>query len=128
MHCLMRSLCIFSGASQVQYVPRYIRPGARYPLAALDPLGETSDNSALRAKLAILLDLTLPDTSPALTVAASRAGNPAGALFIPPWADARHAAAAVVRVAAEKFCKADLSFSPGEAQFKHLSDSGESST
>ena len=88
----------------VQYVPRFVRPGAQFPRAVLDGMHQPE----MVARLAQLLDLGKTDDDPSLTVSIEKSpGTPE--VFVPPWSDARAAAGAVVRAEVERFCSDSLS-------------------
>ena len=86
----------------MQYVPRFIRPGARYPNAVLDTL---RFRDGKRETLARLLDLPLPDSSTELRVVAE-AFDGRERVFTPPWTVAEQAASAVISAAVAEFCGA----------------------
>ena len=83
----------------VQYVPRFVRPGARFPRAVLDAV----HNPDVSARLARLLDLDKADNDPSLTVSVERSPG-VSETFVPPWSNARAAAGAVIRADVEQFC------------------------
>ena len=82
----------------VQYVPRFVRPGAQFPRAVLDVLPPEAPTAVLER----LLDLDLLDNDLALAVPVERGGGVE--TFVPPWDDARAASNAVIRAAVETFC------------------------
>ena len=87
----------------VQYVPRFVRPGAQFPRAVLDCVHQPE----MIARLERLLDLDKPDDEPSLTVSLDEQSG-APDIFVPPWSDARAIAGAVVRAEIERFCSNSL--------------------
>lgn len=85
----------------VQYVPRFVRPGARFPRAVLDAVHKPD----VAARLERLLDLDKADNDPSLTVSVERSPG-VSETFVPPWSNARAAAGAVIRTEVALFCGA----------------------
>jgi len=84
----------------VQYVPRFVRPGAQFPRAVLDLVHQQGE---FIGRLERLLDLCVADDDPALTVSVEKSPGVPG-IFVPPWSAAQAVAGAVVQAEIERFC------------------------